>query len=376
MSGPLVATLNIPFTSDEGLGDNAGKNRIVLTQVTKRLNSFGQLVARCFPSRGVTFTASVGKVEPMEVRPWSAFESLKFSNSSSASLKYPGATDVVLNTTMAVLMQKSKDALGHTTIRPALGVTLRWDADEELVVAERSGQRVEVYGACFVQYTALYQLLAYSPSTLAKPVGGGDYAFVWSVGTIFAYNDYTVETLEMDIDISDSPSWVEFARVTSKIVLDARGTWEFPPNWKTTFNNNRDKVGDQREDYPADGEFPDHPQAGKIDAYNSFVDTRVHHLVEVNSAGMLRHTDYNNGGDDYWAWFNPYFGYSTYNPEYEIVYADPPGGKKASNAAEFQRDQNNTTWRDVFLSVDKKELETDLEDWYPGADKYSRPKPP
>ncbi len=78
MAEKLVATLNIPFTAEDGLGDNAGKNKIVLQQMTKRFDYKGQLWARCFPSSGVRFKASVGTVTPGEVRSQSFSEGLKF----------------------------------------------------------------------------------------------------------------------------------------------------------------------------------------------------------------------------------------------------------------------------------------------------------
>lgn len=383
MSETLVATLNVSFdTDDDGVGDQAGQNKIVLKQISKSLDSLGRLWAKCFPARGVSFTASVGTVEPGEVRVEAKRQSIKFNNSSSQTLELSGATNVVIDSTRSVLMKKVKDIYGNTRIMPASDVQLRYDSETNAIVAESYRNEegnselkpVPIYGACAISYDSEYRVLYYKPYIEAP--FGGYYGIAFSMGTIFGYNEYDVETLEMELDLGINSDYVEFARVTSKIVLDAKGTWEFPPNWKTTFNANREKVGEQRDDYPEDGEFPDHPQAGTIDASNSFVDTRVHHIVKINSIGALIHEDFNNGGDDYWAWFNPYFGDSTYDPDYEIVYADPPGGKKASSAKEFKSDQYNTTWRDVFLSVNKAELEADLQDWYPGASKYSRPRQP
>lgn len=382
MSETLVATLNVSFdTDDDGVGDKAGQNKITLQQVTKALDNNGELWASCFPSRGVSFTASVGTVRVGETRIAQKKQSVKFSDSSSVSLELSGATNVEIDHTRSVLMKKVKDNYGKTRIMPASDVTVRYDQETNSIIAESYRNdlnqmvglhQVKIYGVCAVSYEAEYSMLYYKPYIEAPY--GGYYGMAFSVGTIFGYNEYDVATLEMELDLNIKSDYVEFARVTSKIVLDAKGTWEFPPNWKTTFNNNREKVGEQRDDYPEDGEFPDHPQAGTIDASNSFVDTRVHHIVKINSIGALIHEDFNNGGDDYWAWFNPYFGDSTYDPDYEIVYADPPGGKKASSAKEFKSDQYNTTWRDVFLSVNKAELEADLQDWYPGASKYSRPR--
>jgi hypothetical protein len=366
MSEKLVATLTIPFDSEDGIGDNAGKNRIVLKQVTKRLGPTGVLVAWCFPARGVSFRASVGSVETKESRVWPSWEAIKFSDSSEGQLKYPGATSVSINTDTMVLMRKTEDNYGNTVIQPATGVQVRWNDDEEKVVVETSlGERVKVYGACFVQYDAPYRVLYYSPNIQETPVGGSDVAFSWSVGTIFGYNNYTVATLDMELDISDPPEWVEFARVTSKIVLTAAGVFEYPPNWEDTHNANKNIVNPANRIEYNTGKFPGFSTDYDIEPDESFTDERVHCIVKVNTVGMLQYEDFNNGGDGYWAWNTPYFGYSTYDPKYECKWVDPPGGKKASSAEDFKHDLNNRTWRDVFLEVDKDVIKEKFNDEYP-----------
>lgn len=382
MTEPLVATLNVSFDTDnEGVGDQAGQNKITLQQVTKALDNNGELWASCFPSRGVSFTASVGTVRVGETRIAQKKQSVKFSDSSSVTLELSGATNVEIDHTRSVLMKKVKDNYGKTRIMPASDVTVRYDQETNSIIAEsyrndlnqmEELHQVKIYGACAVSYEAEYSMLYYKPNITLQ--FGGYNGMIFYTGTIFGYNEYDVETLEMEMDLVSGQDYVEFARVTSKIVLDAKGTWEFPENWKDTFNANREKVGEQRDDYPGDGEFPNNDST--IDADNSFVDTRVHHIVKVNAIGSLQHEDFNNGGDGYWAWFDPYFGDRDYQPDYEIVYAEPPGGSKASSVEEFKYDQNHWTWRDAFLRVDKTKLEADLQDWYPGAVKYTKKKTP
>ncbi len=374
MAEKMVATLNVAFSDDDdGLGDKAGKNKITLQQMTKRFDYRGRLWARCFPSEGVQFTASVGSVEADGVRLQTMYEGLKFSNSSSATLKYAGATDVVIDSTRSVLMKKTKNMYGKTVIVPATDVTLRYDAERSAVIAETSGydlndelaynqREVSIYGACSVRYNALYKILYYTPSTQRVGFSGG---FSWTLGTLFGYNEYDVATLDMELDTSSSPDWVEYARVTSKIVLDAKGVWEFPPNWESTYQGNKEKIGENRDDYATGGQFSGFND--EIDPDNSFVDTRVHCIVEVDSIGRLRFNDYNNGGDGYWGWFAPYFGSKEWNPAYNIQFADPPGGKKASSSDDFKYDLNHMTWRDVFLSVDKSQVIDELQNDYPGA---------
>lgn len=356
MAENLVATLNVAFNDDDGLGDNAGQNKIVLQQMTKRFDSKGRLWARCFPSSGVKFTASVGTVEPGEVRSQIMREGLKFSNSSKATLKFPGASNVVI--TPYVAMKKTKDIYGKTIIVPAF-VKLHYDSVQVAVIATEKGIETPIYGACSVQYNALYQVLYYKPKVDA-PFGGYN-GMVFYTGTIFGYNEYTVETLEMELDMKESPDWVEYARVTSKIVLDAKGVWEFPPNWETTYQGNKKKTGEQREDYSEAGQFPGF--SDEIDPDNSFVDVRVHEIIEVNSFGSLMYR--NQNGDRIYA---PYWGASNnYTPKYEVKFTDPPGGKKAGSAEDFKWDLEHRTWRDVFLKVNKAEVLARLKDEYPGV---------
>jgi len=354
MADLSLATLSVQFAEEEG-----GRGRIILQQMLKRFNFNGDLVARCFFSEPVQYMASVGTARDGERIPQFVMgEGIKFSGSSSATLKYPGAFDVTIDTSRSVLMRKSQ-RYGRT-IFVRVYVDLIYDEETESIVTEDG---LPVYGAASVTYQALYQMVYYRPTVDNQ---WWRYAGVsFGLGTLFAFNENAVATLDMELDLSSSPDWVEYARVFSKIVLDAKGVWEFPPNWKTTYTENKKLQGDQRKDYPADGTYPYSSQT--VDSGNSFVDERVHLIVEVNSIGVLRYSDHNNGGDGYWAWEQPYFGDSTYDPDYEIRFAEPPGGSKATSAEDFKRSQNNRTWRTVFVGVDKQALIEKIQNEYPGA---------
>jgi hypothetical protein len=360
MSENVIATLSIPFTSqDDGTGDRAGQNKIVLQQMTTTFDALGQLWARCFPSHGVKFTTSSGIISGGEIRVQKVYEGLKFSNNAKAGLKFSGIENVTIDTTRSVLFRKTKDIYGHTTIVPAQ-VSLTYESKtNEVVAKDVLGNEIAIYGGCFVQYMATYQVLYYKPQ-IDAPYGGA-YGAVFHLGTIFGYNDYAVETLDMELDLSNDQQWVEFARVTSKIVLDAKGVWEFPPNWESTYQGNKKKIGDQREDYSAPGRFEGYSH--EIDPDNSFVDVRVHLIIEVNTIGTLKYID----PFGIISWYSPYFASITWVPQYECKFKDPPGGKQASSANEFLKDLNNWSWRDVFLSVDKNELKSDLQSRYPGV---------
>jgi hypothetical protein len=364
-----LATLNIPFT-DEGIGQ--GNEKIVLQQMATRMDFNGELTARCFPSSGVTFVASVGTIRPGEVREQLVMsEAIKFSNSSSGELQYPKARTVTIQ--HGVLMQKTKNIYGKTVIVPASGVTLRFDAEQNAIVAlGRDGQAVAVYGGCVVSYAADYQVLYYIPDVNRIGFTGG-YSF--AVGTIFGYTETDVQTLEMKLDWEATPDWIEFARVTSKIVLDYRGVWEFPAEWRNQFKANRTELNpNNRQPYTNDTFQEFNNSDYELDYESCFIDTRVHMIVKINSYGSLLYDDLNNGGDGYWAWNTPYFGYASFDPWYEIEFMDPPGGAKASSAEDFKRDLNHRTWRDVFLQIKKADLIARLSEEYPSLEEYLKTK--
>lgn len=352
MAEVTLATLSVEFAEED-------RGRIILQQLLKRFNGNGDLVARCFSTFPVEYVASVGTARAGESLPQFVMgEGVKFSGSASAQLKYPGALNVLIDESRSLLMRKV--VVNQRTYFNRVYVGLVYDPETESVV---TADGLPVYGAASVTYQALYQLVYYRPEVenLWWKYAGASFG----LGTLFAFNEYAVATLDMELDLKDSPDWVEYARVFSKIVLDAKGVWEFPPNWKTTYSDNKKLQGEQRKDYPAEGRFPNTTET--VDGGNSFVDERVHLIVEVNSIGTLRYQDHNNGGDGYWAWEQPYFGNSTYDPDYEIRFADPPGGAKATSAEDFKRSQNNRTWRTVFAGVNKSELITKIQREYPGA---------
>jgi hypothetical protein len=360
MTELTTSTLSVSFSERGG--------RIVLVQATKRLGYYGELIVHCYSSMPAEYIASVGTATGAEMRSryiWG--EGVTFSDSRTATLKYPNATGVTFDLTRSVFMRKNTDRLGRVTFSRVYP-TIIYDSDNDVIVVDQS-----VYGVCSVSYTVLYQVVYYIPQFTQTTTGAaGVYGGVFGLGSLFAYNEQAVETLEMELDIKESPDFVEYARVVSKIVLDPQGVWEFPRNWQSTYDNNREKVGDERSDYPPDGTFDGYTDT--VDGGNCFVDERVHLIVEVSSSGYLRYNDFNNGGDGYWGWENPYFGNSDYNPLYEIRFGEPPGGSKASNAEDFRHAQVFGSWREVFLEVDKQEVIAKIQNEYPGASAYSRPR--
>jgi hypothetical protein len=358
MSEIQVATLNVAFEGgDDGIGE--GNNRIVLQQTSTRLDFFGHLYARVNSRLPCRYTASVGQVNPLATT-WteSVNEGLKFSNSGRANLKYPSVREVVIDTTRSLLMKKII-RYGRQQIVPATDVSVVYNEELNVVQVGRSEGslaggdlkfvEVPVWGAVAITYEAYFIPLQYVPGFRRFPRGGTEF----SIGSIFAYHDYAVEVLDMKVVGSSSKDWNEYCRVYSKIVLDPKGVWEFPPNWEQTYQSNRDKQGEQRANMPGEGRWPDH-NAASVDPDNHFVDERVHLIIEVNSFGQLKTTAFHHSNEQ------PKIGFFGYDPTYHLRFTDPPGGAKASSAEEFKYDLRNRTWRDVFLDVDKDRITSEL----------------
>ena len=364
MSERLVATLNVAFDDDgdgDGTGSGAGKNRIILEQATRRFDFNGNLWVRGYSGVTYRLATSAGTAAMADVASRDILrEGLKFSNSASATLKYPTASGVTI--TPGVLMKKIKNNYGQTRIVEASDVTLRYDSESTSVIAESGvpGKKLPtpVYGVAFVSYSASYDHIRYTPGIERIHFTQG---VSFTIGTVYGYHDYDVASVDMEVDIQDAETKAAYARVYSKIVLDSKGVWEFPPNWQSTYDNNQRKSGDDREDYPSEGTFPNHPTR-KIDADNSFVDERVHVIIHVNTMGQLSY-EYPKGIQRIYA---PYWGHANYTPQYHGRFAEPPGGSTASSAEEFLFRLNNRGWHTVFLDVDKDEIKSRLEKNYRG----------
>ena len=355
MADLIATTLNVSFDASE-----SSSNQVVLQQMTTRFDNQGQLLVRCFSSHDVNFKVSTGRIILGEIKERIVREGLTFSNSNSTALKFPEAYSVEIVGKHVQLKQVIQN--GVLEIVEA-DLPFTFDAVTNSIVCSEA-----VYGGCFVSYRTLYQMLYYIPEVNRFPLSDGSNAVSYGLGTIYGWKNLNVQSLELTLDMSSAPEWVEYARITSKIVLDELGTWEYPAAWVETFNANRKLAHDQRREETKMGVFSG--VSHQIDPNNSFTDTRTHCIIKINTHAVLQYEDFNNGGDGYAWWFMPYFGRSDYNPEYEISLSDPPGGKKAANAEEFKRDLNNRTWRDVFLQVNKSQLIIEMRDSYPSLSEY------
>ena len=152
------------------------------------------LQCRSFCNTDLNYTATVGTIEvgnryPQKINS----ESISFSDSASATLSFPGAYDVGI--LQQVLMRRITRN-NQVTIEP-VSVTLVYDAETESVVTDDG---LPVYGKAAVSYSAIYETFYYYP--FAQDFSWNSGGFVFNLGTVFAYNNTTVETLDMELDTS------------------------------------------------------------------------------------------------------------------------------------------------------------------------------
>jgi len=357
MDNTIVATLNVSFDGDSGIGENAGKNRIILEQMTTKLDVFGKLWLRVLCGIPYSMAASSGTLEMGREITFSVWrEALKFSNSSSATLKYPTATGVTVQSGGVIMRKVVRN--GDTQIIEATGITFRYDEEQTAIIAEYGVPKkpVNIYGVIFVSYLATYDFVYYKPGVIVAPSG----STVIKLGTVYAYHNYDVASLDIELDSDSMVTSAEYARVYSKIVLDPKGAWEFPSNWEDTYQSNKKAVGDDRQDYTNPGSFPDSQET--VDADNCFVDERVHLIIKVDSAERVFY-EYPKGVVDI---YSPYIGSSNYHPQYHCRFASPPSSGTASGIEELLFKLNHRGWWSVFLNVDKAYIKSWLRTLYPG----------
>lgn len=339
MSKKTVTTLSVGFegSDDDGDGTSAnGNDKIILEQMTTSFNASGQLLARCFPSSGVNFAVSQGSLENLGTRTWTFHQGVRFTNSSSAELDKPYASNVQF-IGQHIFMTRNKDGdLVRSTASPS------FDSETNSIIVTNRGDLQKVYGGVLVSYKATYQVLGYRPIVLAQLDLS---SFAINLGTIFAYNDKDVVTLDMELDVSQDPDWVEYARVYSKIVLDPDGAWELPDNWRSG--------GDTQ----STGTFSSGTH--KIDPDNCFIDERIHCIVSVNYLSQLRY-DFVGGGLTSSSWQQPYFGSDAYWPEMLLRRASAPNDDYKNRTTNLFKDG----WYHVFLKVNYSNMLSYLQNIY------------
>lgn len=338
MSDNTVATLAVSFEGADGTDSSAanGNDKIVLEQMTTSFNASGQLLARCFPSTGVRFAVSQGSLEPLGSKTWTFHQGVRFSDADSAELDKPYASEVQFIGNH-IFMTRDKDGyLVRSTATPS------FDEETNSIIVTNRGHRQKVYGGVLVSYKATYLVLGYRPLVLAQLDLSG---FAINLGTIFAYTDKDVATLDMELDVTQEQDWVEYARVYSKIVLDPDGAWELPDNWRSGGNTQ------------TTGEYS--TGTHKIDPDNCFVDERLHCIVSVNYLSQLRY-DFVGGGLTSSSWLQPYFGSDAYWPEMLLRRASAPTDDYKNRTTNLFKDG----WHHAFLKVNYSSMLSYLQGIY------------
>lgn len=286
---------------------------IEIEQLTERFDYNGFLWLRVNPI-DVKVKPSIGTIKEGEIRTAHFYESLNFSNSKSVKTKHPNPINLVI--TSGMMLKQQIDIYGNLEI-VEFTQDIYYNPETDQIEADEP-----FYGGITVQYDILFKILYYAPKTIVIPyAGGGIAALTVYIGDIYIWKKLAVQvhTLTLATD-KDHADYNELYKVTSKIVLDPEGTWEYPPNWESTYNANKDlpQGSSQRAKY-ALGEFPN--TAHKIDPDVSFTDERLHKTGKYNFMGQVFHQSLKP--DSPFLWYAPYQFDTTYHPEYTLTWTKP-----------------------------------------------------
>lgn len=143
-------------------------------------------------------------------------------------------------------------------------------------------------------YTQPWKLLKYKPDIVS-----GDSALLVNYGSIAAYKAQNIATLDMEPLPTTDNDDAEVYRITSKMVVNEEGEWEYPTGW------------------PAEAEYPGgNTSQGKPDPGTGVVPLRVHEICTMNQNGYASVVRYPIKTA------RPFIGVSGYSPVKVIVQGD------------------------------------------------------
>lgn len=345
MTEPLVSTLTVSYASkDDSTGSGLALERHFGFTGFKRGIPFRQ-----YPPVPAKLVCSKGLISDIpEYRSSDEQEVVIFSGSKTATLKRPQATSVVSYLISEVAFDENGDV-----VYPKI----TFDADQNALVSN-----VAFYGGVNVRYQAPYLLYFYEFNTDIDPISGG--VTIYGGDVIHAFYRKHHAELTMDMDFKKSQQWLPFYKVTTKIVLDDLGIWEYPKNWESADQSNYSK----KQDDPSRvnrgmGLFPNWSTYA-IDPDLSFTDTRVHQVGEYDVLGRVRSSIPNN----ILSLQEPYWSASSSSDfahfaELELIQfnfelASRPTWKPGMKFSE-------RAWIDAWLSIDLNEIIEDLKRDYP-----------
>ena len=148
-------------------------------------------------------------------------EYIKFSNSTTASGKYPVMGGLIVD------LQFAFNAEGEKV------KNLTFTLNETTHQIEASQP---FYGAIHVTYYTRYAIFIYQPE-VEVPHGGGYFAQYGNIISFFKNN--MADIVVQPPDWADNPVRLELYRVTSNILLNKYGNWETPKNWSDFSNGSK-----------------------------------------------------------------------------------------------------------------------------------------
>lgn len=234
-----------------------------------------------FPANIDSVKATIGSVTLGGTRSFSFNEVIRFRASSSAPLRFPGATG------FSVVSKSPFLALAEEPAGDIVSISPDFELEDDTLYAVDDDVRRTVVGSVTISYSVTYREADYFPLILDNGV---------QYGTIVATLGTAAEILDVQPPRLDRPDqWVEIYRVVSTVIVDGDGRWEKPPGW------------------PEDSNYPNRNASfhGEPDPDASLDIERVHEYGYISWMGQTTRETYHHRIEQ------PYVGSFSYRPQYE-----------------------------------------------------------
>ena len=348
MSDFIAATLNVSYSPDEdsnNSGDGLSLERHFGFTGTAKGVPFRQ-----YPPVYAKLVSSYGTISDLpQLHSITERQVVIFSGSKAAKLKRPQVTNVVTELVGGTAFNEKGEA-----IIPSIS----FNAEKQQLESN-----IAFYGAVKVSFDAPFFLYFYQFNVTSNIITGT----IAYNDTIHAFYNKNHAELAMSIDYDIKNNvWLPLYTISSKIVLDEYGVWEYPKNWLDTDKENREKKQDDssRKQRP-DGEFPGWSNH-KISPDNSFADERVHQTAEYDFLGRVRVSTPNeiiSIQEPYWSTSQTFQSLAADGYiEFNMKFASKPKWKPSMKMDERQ-------WIMAYLSINKDELYEELLYDYPNMKK-------
>lgn len=345
MSEIIASTLTVSYPGDDKNDLDQGSRLSLEHHYGFTGNDVG-IPFRQYPQVKARLVSSHGIISDVpEYQTSNEKEIVVFKGDRIATLKRPGATNVSIEPLAGIAFNENGDSVYPT---------LTFNEEKQQIESN-----IAFYGGCKVSYQAGYLLWFYRQNIEFRPF---DQRTIRNGDTIHAFYNGNHAELDIDSSFDNKSTWLPLYRITSQIVLDPLGVWEYPLNWKSTDTANKAKTQDDpsRQQKPM-GTFPGWT-AYQIDPDNSFTDERTHQTAEYNAFAEIRTTTPNGiiSVQEPYSSTSKTFkslaadGYISFTVEF----ATKPKWEKAMNLTELQ-------WINAYLSINQSSLYNSLLSSYP-----------